>query len=126
MKESSGRLAASLLVLGLVAATDPAYAGCLSGNRDPAIPGPDLCVGIAGTSALQEADGDNDNFGDACDGDDNQNCVVDVEDSACVLANYGSIGSFPCDYNGDTVIGLADYQYWRINNFTTVLPDGGN
>jgi hypothetical protein len=93
-KQSRKVLAAWTLAfsLALLAAAPRAEAACVAGARSPAGPcgpGGDLCCGSLSPGA-QLIDSDGDGFGNYCDGDFNQDCVVGNPDILIASQNFGA------------------------------------
>jgi hypothetical protein len=60
-----------------------------------------------------QRDTDGDGYGDACDGDANNDGVVDEEDVAIVRAGYGTRAGGLADLNGDGVVNAIDLALVR-------------
>lgn len=111
-------MAASFLTL--VAATAAHAAGCdpLTGKRIGPIPA-DLCV--AWPTGTQTADADGDDFGDECDWDYDQDCILSIDDWVVVFKPaFATCDPNPLydpavDFNQDTCIGSPDLLTFGMN-----------
>jgi hypothetical protein len=108
------------LSVALLAAAPTAEAVCVSGARDPAGPcggGGDLCCGTL-SPGTQTLDSDGDDYGNFCDGDFNQDCVVSGADLITVLMTFGApacIGEMKFDLDEDAVpCGFPDYLRFHL------------
>jgi hypothetical protein len=115
-----GILAGLAALLLLVTAATGAHAVCVAGGRVP-----DTDTGAC--SGTPNIDTDGDDYGDPCDSDYNQDCVVGIEDFLFFRECYGPPGTQDpvCDHTADGTVGLPDFNIFYIN-FQLVYPDAGN
>ena len=55
-----------------------------------------------------QLDTEGDGYGNACDADLNNDCIVNVADIGPFQIEYGTRGSSDADFNGDLVVNVAD------------------
>ncbi len=69
-----------------------------------------------------QRDSNNDGFGNICDADTNNDCVVNVIDLGLLRANFFAQGDLDTDFNGDGVTNVVDLGILRKFFFDEVGP----
>ncbi|MFK7888542.1 MAG: thrombospondin type 3 repeat-containing protein [Gammaproteobacteria bacterium] len=122
--------------LTFVGDTIPAYAVLASGpnpfQRDTDADGlPDLldnCVLVANgpsdgaTAGVSQYDTDSDGFGNRCDADLNNDCIVNAVDLGLLRAQFFTEGAVDQDFNGDEVVNAVDLGILRTLFFAPPGP----
>ncbi|NNF62537.1 MAG: hypothetical protein HKO55_02360 [Gammaproteobacteria bacterium] len=90
-------------------------------DNDSVVDSNDNCTLVANNSQL---DSDSDNIGNACDGDIDNDCDVDINDLAFYRVNFLQDGDLPTDNNGDGTTDLADLSILRTLFLAPVGPSG--
>ncbi|MFK8014475.1 MAG: hypothetical protein AB8G17_03385 [Gammaproteobacteria bacterium] len=80
----------------------------------------DNCVSVANT---QQTDADGDNFGNACDADLNNDCVVNIADLGLMRAVFFSADPV-ADLNSDGTVNVSDLGLMRAAFFGPPGPSG--
>lgn len=90
-------------------------------DNDTVLDDIDNCTLVANDSQL---DTDGDNIGNACDGDIDNDCDVDLNDLALYRVNFLQNGDLPTDNNGDGTTDLGDLSILRTLFLAPVGPSG--
>jgi len=114
----------TLAALGLILAAPAAMAADLDADGID-----DAADNCSAASNSDQSDGDGDGFGDACDGDYNNDGVVDDTDHAIFLSSFG-LGAgdegyvAAADHDGDGAIQGTDFSRFRELYGQPVGPSG--
>ena len=81
----------------------------------------DNCLNLANAN---QHDTDGDGYGNRCDGDFNQDGVVNPTDLGIMRANFFVVGDLVTDLNGDGVTNSGDLGIFRTQFFGTPGPSG--
>ncbi len=108
-------------VMTLMAATAPLTAYATSADFDGV---PDLIDNCLDATNPDQRDTDGDNIGNQCDGDFNNDCIVNVLDLASLKANFFATGDLDQDMNGDGAVNPIDLGLFRQQFFQLPGPSG--
>lgn len=76
------------------------------------------------TAGPSQYDTDGDGFGNRCDADLNNDCVVNVVDLGALRTQFFSTGMLDEDFNGDGVVNAIDLGLLRLQFFAPPGPSG--
>ncbi|NNF67209.1 MAG: c-type cytochrome [Gammaproteobacteria bacterium] len=114
MKLQLTLIAAGLLLSG-------PFAQAADSDSDSVNDAADNCLAVANTS---QRDTDGDNIGNACDGDVNNDCIVNFNDLSIYADNFFQSGDLDTDNNGDGITNFADLQIMSSQFFGAPGPSG--
>lgn len=90
-------------------------------DNDGIIDSSDNCLNIANAD---QRDTDGDGFGNACDADLDNDCVVQCTDAALMQSAFYQTGDLDADLNGDKVVNFLDLAVLKDAFFEAPGPSG--
>ncbi|MFK8015914.1 MAG: hypothetical protein AB8G17_10800 [Gammaproteobacteria bacterium] len=86
---------------------------------------PDVSDNCTSVSNAPQRDTNGDGYGNVCDADLNDDCVVNVADLGLLRADFFATGSdLDADFNGDGTVNVADLGILRLGFFGAPGPSG--